>query len=368
MQKKRSYGVRVSSLGTYVFLALFAVILYLAYLVLNPFINALFTGLILAYITYPLYKISSKIVKSETLRAVIFTLFIFLIISIPVVLLVSNLTRESLFKESKNLFNTVSQRISSGNVLGIDCRGVSSFGCTVNLFLNDLVQSEQTKNFLTTGISEIISFFTRMSSDVLLSLPKLFLEFIIAILAMFYVLKDGKDLGARLLRLSPLKPHHQKQLFERFQDILFAVVYGTLLVAVLQGVYAGIGFAFFGIENVVIISILITFFALIPVVGTWIVWLPVISYYIITSSSAGDFEVIKWMLLILFGLSISTIDNIIKPILIGGRARINALLVFIGAIGGIWFFGILGFIYGPIIIALAKVFFEIYEQEHICQR
>jgi predicted PurR-regulated permease PerM len=224
------------------------------------------------------------------------------------------------------------------------------------------------KDFLTSGIVEVISFFTKASSTVLLSLPRLFLEFVIAILTMFYVLKDGKDIGVRLARLSPLKIHHQKELVKRFQDILFAVVYGTLFVAVIQGIYAGIGFALFGVDNAMIIAILVTFFALIPVVGTWVVWLPVVIYYILSSSGGGDFEMLKWILLILFGLSISTVDNIIKPVFIGGRARINALLVFVAAIGGVWLFGILGFIYGPIIIALAKVFFEIYEQEHLCPK
>ncbi len=368
MAKKRSPGINVNSMSMYIFLALFAVVMYLSYLVVVPFLNALLGGLILAYLTYPIYQKSSHVVKSETLRAVVFTAIIFLLISIPIIMLVSNLTRESVFKESKELFNTVSQRISVGNILGIDCRGEISFACDVNLFLNDMVQSQQVKDFLTSGIVEVISFSTKAASTVLLSLPRLFLEFVIAILTMFYVLKDGKDIGIRLAKLSPLKTHHQKQLLKRFQDILFAVVYGTLFVAVIQGIYAGVGFALFGIENAAIIAILVTFFALIPVLGTWVVWVPVVFYYILSSSGGGDFEIVKWIFLILFGLSISTVDNIIKPIFIGGRARINALLVFVAAIGGVWFFGILGFIYGPIIIALAKVFFEIYEQEHLCPK
>lgn len=368
MPKKRSSSISLNSMSTYVFLALFAAVLYLAYLVVSPFINALLGGLILAYLTYPLYHKSSHLVKNETLRAVVFTAIIFLLISIPILMLVSNLTRESVFKESKELFNIVSQRITVGNILGIDCRGIESFACDANLFLNDMVKSQQVKDFLTSGIVEVISFFTKASSTVLLSLPRLFLEFVIAILTMFYVLKDGKDIGIRLAKLSPLKIHHQKELVKRFQDILFAVVYGTLFVAVIQGIYAGVGFALFGVENSIIIGILVTFFALIPVVGTWVVWLPVVVYYILSASGGGDFEMLKWILLIVFGLSISTVDNIIKPVFIGGRARINALLVFVAAIGGVWFFGILGFIYGPIIIALAKVFFEIYEQEHLCPK
>ncbi|MBI4919370.1 AI-2E family transporter, partial [archaeon] len=108
--------------------------------------------------------------------------------------------------------------------------------------------------------------------------------------------------------------------------------------------------------------------ALIPYLGAWVIWAPALLYYILIQSAVGNISVGYWIVLFIFSVSISIIDNIIKPVIIGNRAKANALIIFVGVLGGMFLFGVLGFIFGPIVLCLTQVLFEMYEEERYCTK
>jgi predicted PurR-regulated permease PerM len=166
-----------------------------------------------------------------------------------------------------------------------------------------------------------------------------------------------------------MKLHHQKQVMQQLDEVSFAIIYGSLLIALIQGGIGAIGFYFFGISSPLTWGIIMSIFALIPFIGTAIVWLPMSLILVvqgITTSSSST--MLKGVGLLLYGaLIISTIDNILKPHIIGKRAKIHPVLVLLGVLGGLAFFGFIGFIVGPLILAVVATVIEIYEKERKCR-
>jgi len=182
---------------------------------------------------------------------------------------------------------------------------------------------------------------------------------------MFFLLRDGKDIANKVKRLLPLKKHYQKRVFEKSKEVTFAVVYGHLSVALIQGALGGIGFLILGVSSPLLWGLVMAFAALIPFVGTPLVWLPVALFRIFNGFSTGNNSLLlNGILLFLYGaLIVSTIDNFLKPKIIGDKAEVHPILVLLGVLGGLKLFGIIGIVIGPVILAIFKIAIRIYEEE-----
>ncbi|MBI5066271.1 AI-2E family transporter [Candidatus Woesearchaeota archaeon] len=357
-----------NSYPSYIFLLLLIGFIYVSYNVIYPFFSAILSGILLAFAVHPVYDFLKRIIANETFRAIIITLLLFVFLTAPFVYVLSHVTRQSVFEQSDNLYNDIRKRLLEGNIFGIECEDTISTICKVNNNINKWLRTEKVKNYITNVSEQIINHATALMIDILLTVPSILFNLIISILATFYFLRDGKYLSQRLIRLLPLKEHHQEELFTKAYGVTYAVVYGSILVALIQAVYAGIGFSILRFPNALFVSILIGFTALIPYLGAWIVWVPSVLYYVLVQSAAGNVNPGYWVILAIFALSISLIDNFIKPFIIGSGAKVNALIIFVGVIGGLMFFGVLGFIFGPIVLALTQVLFEMYERERYCEK
>jgi predicted PurR-regulated permease PerM len=156
----------------------------------------------------------------------------------------------------------------------------------------------------------------------------------------------------------PLKQHHIDHIIKQFDNFTYATIYGNMITAIIQGTIGGLIFFMLGISAPILAGLAMAFFAFIPFVGTPIIWLPVALGLIF----AG--ELTKGIALLLLGtFVISTIDNIIKPEIIGKRTNLHPLAVLLGIIGGIFAFGLIGIIAGPLIISLALSFIQVYYKE-----
>ncbi len=357
-----------NSYPSYVFLLLLVGFVYVSYNVIYPFFSAILSGILLAFAVHPIYDFLKVIIKNETFRAVVITFLLFIFLTAPFVYVLSHVTRQSVFDQSDELYKDIKKRLLEGNILGIECADAISSICKVNNSINKWLRTEKVKNYITNISEQTINHITALMINILLTVPSILFNLIISILATFYFLRDGKFLSQRLIGLLPLRGHHREELFTKAYDVTYAVVYGSLLVALIQAVYAGIGFSLLQFPNALFVAILIGFTALIPYLGAWIVWVPTVISYIIIQSAAGNINPGYWIILVIFALSISLIDNFIKPFIIGSGAKVNALLIFVGVIGGLMFFGVLGFIFGPIVLALTQVLFEMYERERYCEK
>lgn len=176
--------------------------------------------------------------------------------------------------------------------------------------------------------------------------------------SLYYFLTDSERALKYLMRMSPLRDEHDQLLIKRFVSISRATIKGTLFIGVIQGTIGGLVFWIAGVPSALIWGMVMVFFSVIPMVGSGIIWFPAGIILLLLGNI--------WQGLFVLGVGvgvISTIDNILRPKLVGQDTHMHPLLVFFATLGGLSLFGLLGFIIGPIIVALFLALSEIYMKE-----
>jgi len=192
----------------------------------------------------------------------------------------------------------------------------------------------------------------------------LILNFFVMAMTLFYLLRDGEKFSKFLIDLSPLKTREELNLYKTFHDAGKAIFVGNFVAAMVQGLLGGIGFAIFGIPSPVLWGAVMGFLALIPFLGPYIIFLPAGVYLFATGSLTMGIIFLIYNIFI-----VSTIDNFIKPILIGDKISIHPLLVLLTILGGIEAFGLMGIIYGPLIAAMFLAILKVYlKHEKVMER
>ncbi|MDR2215887.1 MAG: AI-2E family transporter [Nevskiaceae bacterium] len=186
-----------------------------------------------------------------------------------------------------------------------------------------------------------------ISGKVALNIASTTLKFFLMLFVLFFAVRDGGSWFARLSSLLPLEAPHGQELFARLGKVTRAVVYGCGLTATVQGSLVGIGFAITGLSGPVVFGVIATVSALLPFGGAALVWVPGVLYLIASGHFGMGIFLLAW------GGVISLSDNFIRPLIISRYTPVPTLLVFLGVIGGVATFGLLGFIAGPVILVLA---------------
>lgn len=176
-------------------------------------------------------------------------------------------------------------------------------------------------------------------------------------LVLFILLLRGRSLLDFLVELSPMGEDHSRRILRRLERTIKGVFLGTLATALIQGAIGALGFWLTGFENHLIWGALLAGAGVIPIVGTGLVWVPAVIYLLL----AGQTSAALWMLVI--GGVVSTVDNVVKPLLIHDQARVHPLLVFMGVFGGLASFGPMGLLYGPLLVACLVEMVRIYDDD-----
>lgn len=342
------------------FSVLFLAIILLGFFIAKPFLPALFTGAIVAYLAYPLHqKLSSKI-KNKNAAAFMVAAIIVLLLTVPFISIIGIVS-----KEAYDTYTTLSQQNLGTNFLKVTCRDESFWACkSISSFVGFLPK-DNLDYYLQATIEKITGFIIKNVSGFLASIPSFLLNFFVMIFVVYYLLKDGEGIAKRIKNILPLKESHKQHVFDRFHHITYAMFYGNISIAIIQGILGAIGFMIFGVPSPILWGFVMVLFALIPYFGTAIVWLPaalnlIFSGYLQSNSSLTT----RGIFLIAYGVVvISTIDNILKPKLIGTKANVHPILVLIGVLGGLNLFGFVGLFLGPMMLALLMTFIDIYEEE-----
>jgi predicted PurR-regulated permease PerM len=171
-------------------------------------------------------------------------------------------------------------------------------------------------------------------------------EFFMMLFLLFFLLRDGRQLLDRVVRLVPMEAQRRETLLKLIGDTTRAVVYGEVLTALAQGTLVGIGFAIAGLPSAVVFGVLAAVLALLPVGGAALVWVPVVIFLAMTSQWSWAVFMLIW------GMGVSVSDNLMRPLLISSRAPVSTLAVFVGVIGGISAFGMIGVIIGPVLLTV----------------
>jgi predicted PurR-regulated permease PerM len=173
------------------------------------------------------------------------------------------------------------------------------------------------------------------------------LNFAMMLFLLFFFVRDGSGMARAAINLVPLEPGRRGELRDRLAAVTRAVVLGTVLTAMIQGLLLGIGFAAVDLRAPVVFGVLGALFSILPFGGTALVWVPAVALLLFQGRYGAA------IVLAVIGLVVSTLDNFLKPLLISGRAVVPTLAVFIGVLGGLFAFGVIGMFLGPVVIALA---------------
>ena len=318
-------------------------LMILSYFVIRPFLLSAVSGIFLAFLLTPLYKKLKKHIKSKDLTATIVCVLLAAAIIIPVWFLTPVLVTQSI-----NIF-MASQQVD--------------FITPLMKFFPSLFSYETFSNEI---VSVIYSFMTKitnsmmnMLSGFIFNFPTLFLHFLILVFTFFFVLRDGDRLVLYIQSILPFSKDIEAKLFKSSKDITLSVIYGQVLLGILQGLLVGIAFFIFGVPNALLFTLLACLAGIFPIIGTTIVWLPIAIYMMV---SGGIFPALG---VIVFGILSSILENIIKPIFISKRTSLHSAIILIGMVGGLFLFGILGVILGPLILAYLLIVLEIYRDKRV---
>jgi len=337
----------------------------LVFLVIRPFITALLASIFLSYLFYPLYKLVKKRVKSENMAAIIVSFFIIILLLAPLFFVLNTLTREAYVS-----YLTSKQKLLTMGDFFKNCDPNQNSLCGLINYIGDFLDEPKVKYHLQNTIEKVTSYIIDSASNLVFSIPRFVLNFFVMVFTMFYLFKDGPSMLSNLKRVLPLRDVYKRDLFDKFGKVTYAIVYGHIVIAIIQGILGGIGFFIFGISSPIIWGIVMAFAALIPFIGTGIVWFPAALIKLLSGISAGNTgETIGGILFILYGIIIiSSIDNIIRPKIIGDKAKVHPVLILVGVLGGLYLLGSVGIVVGPLVLALFVTFVKAYERDRYTKK
>jgi predicted PurR-regulated permease PerM len=218
------------------------------------------------------------------------------------------------------------------------------------------ISAEQVQSWLVSGTREVLRRAASLGGGFFLGALGSLLGFAIMLFLLFFFLRDGDLMLARARRLIPLDEDRKERLFRQLGGVTRAIVVGTSVTALLQGVLIGIGFTIASLPSPVVFGVLAALLSMLPVGGAAFVWGPAMIWLFFDGRWGFGIFMLVW------GVLLGGLDNILRPMLISGRARISALAVFIGVLGGIPAFGAIGVIAGPVVISLALALIEFAEE------
>lgn len=327
----------------------------LSILIISSIVKTILAGLVLSYVFYPLYKKLNSHLKMKTVSALLIMLLVIMLMVVPLSLVMNKLSTEVPFG-----FVKVKQYIEGGS--RGNCEGSVLCELLPATFKDT---SPRVKAILINSMGKATEYIASATAKALLALPGILLNLFIVFFIMYYMLKDGEAFIDKVKKSLPLKKQRQDALIDQFSQVSSAVIYGTVIVAILQGILAGIGFYLFGVPSPIVWGMITIIVSLVPFLGPFVIWLPAAFILIFSGYYSGDgLTLLRGIGLFLYGLLlVSGIDNVLKPRIIGKKANIHPALVLIGIIGGVNFFGIVGIVVGPVIMAMLKTALESYLQE-----
>lgn len=325
------------------FFGLMAAVGYLLWLMFLPFITALSLAAVIVTICYPMYELVKRYTprQNESVAAFISTLLVLLIVIFPLAIITSMLISESV--SIYRLLNNNGQYSMIESLRDIE-DGVATLVPGLELDL---------ANYLRQGAQ----WFAGNLGVIFAGTASTIFSFFIAMIGSFYFFRDGRRFMKTLIKVSPLSDLDDELILQRMGMAIRGVATGTVLIAIVQGISAALGFSIFGFDRAVLFGTLVALVALVPGIGSSVIFIPAAGYLAFTGDYFGATGLVVWWL-----VAVSFLDNILGPYLISRSHPMHPFLILLSVLGGLILFGPIGFIVGPVITSVFIVLLEIYSQ------
>ena len=330
-----------------------AVLGYALILIFTPFALPMAWAAFLAFLLYPLNIRLRRRFRGKEMAAGLLTALTPVVVLLPL---------SALSIDFVSQISTLLQKLQKA-ASELDIKSFSDLQqfpwiARINTWLeaNTGISAEQIQSWLISGTREVLKRAASMGGGFFLGALGSLLAFAIMLFLLFFFLRDGDLMLARARRLIPLTEERKERLFRQLGGVTRAIVVGTSVTAILQGVLIGIGFTIAGLPSPVVFGVLAALLSMLPVGGAAFVWGPAVIWLFFDGRWGFGIFMLVW------GILLGGLDNILRPMLISGRAKISALAVFIGVLGGIPAFGAIGVIAGPVVLSLVLALIEFAEE------
>lgn len=338
------------------FLACFIGSIFILGWMLSPFFSILVLGAVVSGIFYPFYYLVQKHPKiSSSFSAFLTCFLIFHILFVPIVFFVGSLAQQALGLYQMAKDAVINEQINAllGNSVLLE---------RINAILAHFdysVTGDEIKN----GVTEIVKYVTLFLYDQARAIASNTLAFVVnfffMLLVIYYLLLDGDRLISYIIDLSPLPTDQERQLIQKFKDMARAILIGNGAGGLIQGVLGGVAFWIFGFPSAFLWGVIMGLLAFIPIVGIGVVFIPTVIYLFLKGRVALSIFFGVFYLILSGGT-----EYLFKPKIVGHQVNMHPLLVFFAIIGGLKLFGILGIIYGPLVVTFFLTMADIYRANY----
>jgi predicted PurR-regulated permease PerM len=330
---------------------------YLNYQIWKPFLIAIAWAMVLSTLFYPLYAFVLKYLKQRTLASLLTLTIILAVIIGPFSYLSLLLVKEVgalADRMEAGKFDALRSMIQQPSVQAVIQKVTSWFNITPEEL--DRMIGE---NLLQLG-KELIARITRGVREII----TVAFHFVVMAISIFFFLKDGPRIFAKVYDYLPFSVQQKDRLVKQVKDIIISTLYGGVIVAMVQGTLGGFAFSIVGITSPILWGSVMAVASFLPVVGPFIIWAPAAVYLLVEGF------LLKGISLVVMGVfGISLIDNLLRPMIIGNRTKMPFLVIFFSVLGGIRLFGLLGFVMGPMVLAVFVSVIEIFRNmEEVAMR
>jgi predicted PurR-regulated permease PerM len=315
--------------------------LYLCWRMLQPFIGVLLWAVVLVIVFYPAYRRVASKTKRPSLSAVFTILLIMCSVIIPLSLISLAVANE--------LTQLVNNLQAAGEKLMVNPEQSEKIHKLLSSF-QGYINVENLKEPISKISQTVLKGTINAVGGVVGAIVKIFFIFF----TMYYLFRDGEKIARKLPDQLPLERDRAVRILAHATDIISASVYGVLVIAVIQGTLGGLMFWFLGVPSSLVWGVLMTLLSTIPMAGAFIVWVPAA----VILGISGHWG--QAVILTLWGaLVIGSIDNFLRPKLVGQRAKMHELVIFFSVLGGLTVFGILGILLGPVVVAVTVALLDV---------
>ncbi len=327
--------------------ALLAIILFVSWLIVAPFLGALVMAATLAFLFKPWYQKLLRIVRSQSIAAIIIVALVIGIIFLPL----------SFF--GLNVFNQ-----ATGVYTSLTSRGSFDFSGTLSNFLQahfPTLPAPEIISSINQYIQQALTWVIQHLGSLFSSIAQIFFLAFLSLIGLFYFLIDGGRIKEWLYETIPLSQKDTQEIITDIEATAGSVIRGTLLMAIIDGIVMGIGFFLFHIPNPTFWGALVIPVSIIPVVGVWIVAVPAIGYLFLSGQTILGVGLLVWSVIL-----VNLIYSLLSPQLMRQRGadahNLHPYVILLSVLGGIGFFGPIGFLIGPLVIALLSALLKIYKK------
>lgn len=332
------FYARTFALGTLVILA------YLLYQILQPFFAPIAWALFIAFLLHPVHEwLVRRLHGRASVSSALLTLATLLILVGPLTALGA-----AFAAQAAELLRYAQQfAVEHGPSEASDLATLPVVGPAI-AWLQDSVgiSLAQMQGWAVEGARTVLKSLASLGRLAVVGALGTVVGFAMMMFILFFAIRDGRAMFATLRALIPMSSGERARLFAHLAAVTRAMVYGTGVTALAQGVLIGIGFAIVGLPSPIVFGVLAALFALVPLAGTPVVWVPAV---LVLAAQERWYAAI---FLLVWGGLVATIDNVLRPMLVAGRAEVGTLTVFIGVLGGVSAFGPIGVFLGPLVLAL----------------